>query len=413
MSKLYKNQTFLLILILFISAFVIFYKFPYIPKNLAFDELEFAKLALSLDNKPYTPYSPYATGHTTLYYYLILFSFKIFGVNNFALRIVSAFSGILISILFFLVAKEIFKKPYIAFLSTFLLISNRWFFNFPRFAFEAPFLFVLELTTLFFFLKALNKKSNFYSILTGVFTGLSYNSYASGRIFPFFMFFLFVFFLFKKQLSLKQLLSFAVTTFIITLPLNLYFLTHPDIRAKQLIFFFDKNITLVKKMEFLFENLKNYALMFFYKGDPNGKHNFPLKPALNPFMTILFFSGLIFSLKEKNKKENLIFFFWLIFSFLPAILTYPWENPNMLRTYTSLASIAYFSTLSFLKLFKFKKLQLILLFCLILSFVYELRTYFYFQYKYTMENAFEIRTPLEVFYKEGKLKINNQKSNFK
>ena len=61
-----------IIILVIVSVFLIFYRFSDIPKNLSFDEVEFAKLALSLQNKPYTPYSTLAIGHSTLYFYVIL-----------------------------------------------------------------------------------------------------------------------------------------------------------------------------------------------------------------------------------------------------------------------------------------------------------------------------------------------------
>src|SRR3989344_3639839 len=94
-----------IIILTIISAFFIFYRFVDIPKYLAYDEVEFTKLALSLQNKPYTPYSSLATGHSTLYFYIILLSLKTFGVNVFALRFPAAIFGILSVLMFYLVIK--------------------------------------------------------------------------------------------------------------------------------------------------------------------------------------------------------------------------------------------------------------------------------------------------------------------
>jgi len=55
------RKIFPIIILALISAFLIFYRFTDIPKYLSFDEVEFTKLALSLDNKPYIPYSQLAT----------------------------------------------------------------------------------------------------------------------------------------------------------------------------------------------------------------------------------------------------------------------------------------------------------------------------------------------------------------
>src|SRR3989338_6050181 len=97
-----------IVLLTIISAFLIFYRFPAIPKYLAYDEVEFTKLALSLDNKPYAPYSQLATGHSTLYFYILLASLKTFGINVFALRFPAAIFGILSVMMFYLIIQNIY-----------------------------------------------------------------------------------------------------------------------------------------------------------------------------------------------------------------------------------------------------------------------------------------------------------------
>ena len=98
------------IILLFLSIFIIFVNFPIVPKYLAFDEIEFTKLALSLNNKPYAPYSTLATGHSTLYFYIILLSLKIFGINVFALRLPAAIFGVLSVWFFYLIIKIIYHQ---------------------------------------------------------------------------------------------------------------------------------------------------------------------------------------------------------------------------------------------------------------------------------------------------------------
>src|SRR3989344_3661465 len=95
------------LIVTLISFLLIFYKSDLIPKNLSFDEIEFAQLAQSLDGKPHTPYTPLATGHSTLYFYIILASLKIFGITNFALRLPAALFGIASTLMFYLVLTKI------------------------------------------------------------------------------------------------------------------------------------------------------------------------------------------------------------------------------------------------------------------------------------------------------------------
>src|SRR3989344_6264012 len=99
-----------ILILLFVSSFVVFFQFNQIPKKLSWDEVEFARLAISLENKPYTPYSQLATGHSTLYFYILLASITIFGLSNFALRFPSALFGITNIILFYFISRIVFEK---------------------------------------------------------------------------------------------------------------------------------------------------------------------------------------------------------------------------------------------------------------------------------------------------------------
>ena len=402
-----KNRIYL-ILILIISLILIFYKFNQIPKNLDRDEVEFAKLALSLDQKPYTPYSPLATGHTTLYFYLILFSLKVFGVNNFALRLPSAAFGLLNPIIFYLIVVNLFKKNknfflpgFFPFFITFIFLTCRWYFSFARFAYEVTFLLFLELLSLYFLIKFFDKKTSCHLclILSGIFSGLAFNSYLAGRIFFLLPLFLLVVKLKNKR---KDFIYFLIPFIILTLPLNIYFLNQPDYRFKQQFFWENSDLIFSQKINFTLENIKKISLMFSFYGDINGRHNYPGKPALNPIIGLFFYLGLIYSLV--NIKKNFYFLFFIFYFFLslfPSLLTYPWENPNMLRTFTTLPSICFFigqGLINIIKFLKQKQVQLFiinyfLLIIILLSSFYEIRTYFKYQ-KDVFNKAFEINKSL-------------------
>lgn len=410
-EKTGQRQFFDLFIIFIFSLLVIFFRFPLVPKNLAFDEVEFARLALSLENQPYTPYSSLATGHSTLYFYLILFSIKIFGINNFALRLPSAISGVVaVFVFYFLVRKTKFKFPLIV---TLLFLTSRWFFNFSRFAFEASFLLMLELISLNFLLKGI-AEGLIYLAGAGFFSGLAFNSYTPGRIF--FLLPLFVLLYQKKAKKLSGrafslgLLLFLLPFLITSAPLASYLLEHPDERVNQLFFWKNEELTLQEKITDTITNVKSLFLMFFWQGDLNGRHNYPGKPALNPFLAILFFFGVIIALRIVKKRRetdkklfSLIFLVYLFLSLFPSLAVYSWENPNMLRTYTALPSVFFFIGLSLEtileKLKNPKEITLkaayptIILF-LILSSFYEIRTYYKYQI-IVFNDAFDVREPLE------------------
>jgi len=423
-----------IIILTIISALFIFYRFVEIPKYLAFDEVEFAKLALSLQNKPYTPYSSLATGHSTLYFYILLMSLKLFGITTFALRLPAAIFGILSVIFFYLIMKIIFPKQnvhltpntyhitFFPYFLSFIFLSSRWFLNFSRFSFEATFLLFLELVSIYFLILANVKKSppspleqknllpSIYLIISGLFAGLAFLSYTPGRIFfllPLgFLVFQLVNSLTRKQfnnITIKQFLYFLIPFIITITPLTAYLLTNKDTRIDQQFFLRNHEMTVNEKVNGLWSNVSSTTLMLFTKGDMNGRHNYPGKPALNPILAILFIIGLTISIKNWRNLINSFSIFYLLLSIFPALMTYPWENPNMLRTFTVIPSVVYFigiasynlSTIVSRLLTNKKNIFYYLIFIiLILSSLYELRTYFKYQSK-VFYDSFEIKWPLD------------------
>jgi len=406
------------VFILLISTAIIFFQFPNLPKNLSYDEVQFAKLALSLDGKPYTPYSPLATGHSTLYFYVILLSFKIFGINNFALRFPSAFFGVLNVMIFYFLMQFVFKQQnnkimrqfnnltiFFPFFLSVILVSSHWYFNFSRFSFEATFLLFLELTSLYCLYRYIDKSkhSSLFLILSGIFAGLAYNSYTPGRIF-FLLPLTFIFFTnFKNLINFKNfkiILYFFIPFIIIITPLTAYLTLHPDDRVDKQFFPKNTEMKITEKADYFLRNIQSIILMFNIKGDINGRHNYPAKPALNTILGILFISGLLLAIKNLKKLPNQIFFAYFIIALIPATLTYPWENPNMLRTFTVIPSVIYFIGNSFIWLLNYVKkdkkhiLLTIIIVLLVLSSIYELRTYFLYQVK-VFPQAFELKYELK------------------
>jgi 4-amino-4-deoxy-L-arabinose transferase-like glycosyltransferase len=386
-----------LLLLLFISALVIFYKFLLIPRYLFFDEVEFAKLAISLSHTPYLPYSELATGHSTLYFYVLLFSMKVFGLSTFALRLPSALFGIVSIFVLYRILKnaiQTMEHQWLPFVCSLIFVTSRWYFNFARYAFEGTFLITLELSSILFFLEYIKHKSIKYLIFSGIFAGLTFHSYIPGRIF----FIVPLFFLVRYHW--KQILWFLIPFLVVIAPLVMYLTTHQDLRVKEQMYLTSNRYPLPEKIGFFATNVLNTTLMFNVIGDMNGRHNYPGKPALNPFIGILFLIGLFSSLKHLDKKRNQLFILYFIVSLIPTLLTAVNENPNMLRTITALPAVAYFAgngIASLVTLSKnYRKLIVIGITALLLfSMIYELRTYFLFQDAVFKDDAFKIRKNLD------------------
>ncbi|MFA6081056.1 MAG: glycosyltransferase family 39 protein [Patescibacteria group bacterium] len=409
-----------ILILLISSALLIFYRFTDIPKFLAPDEVDFARLAYSLENKPYAPYSQLATGHSTLYFYILLASLKTFGANIFALRLPAAIFGVLSVLIFYLVLKTTLEKQlknepmkqWLPFLLSMILLTSRWFLNFARFSFEPTFLLFLELASIYFLLRCINTSKYLYFILCGLFSGLAFLSYTPGRIFfilplSFFVFKL-VDSLTHKQFDnkiIKQLLYFLIPFVIIITPLTSYLLINKDSRVDQQFLLTNHELSFNEKASGLWNNIFSTTLMFFTKGDMNGRHNFPGKPALNPILGILFIFGSILTIKQWKNDSNKLFLFYFLISLLPALVTYSWENPNMLRTYTSLPSIVFFIGQGMIFLFK-KNIQIVcltLMMIICISSAYELHTYFVYQ-PFSFKNSFNQPDYLPVIHKDAQNK---------
>jgi len=141
--------------------------------------------------------------------------------------------------------------------------------------------------------------------------------------------------------------------------------------------------------------------MFHIKGDMNAVHNYTFKPALNLYIGSMFVLGLILSFKNFKENYNSVFIAYFFLSLIPTLLTYPWENPHMLRTITAVPTIIYFVTVAmFFLLEKFhnykKILFTIFVIGILLSSAYEIRTYFVYQ-KDVLHDAFKNGQSLDYY----------------
>ena len=381
-----------IVTLLLLAILIIFGQFNQIPANIDRDEVAFIRLSKSLTDKPYVMHSPLETGHSTLYFYILAGSFRLFGDNLLALRLPAAIFGVINGLLIYLIFSYLFKKD-LGFILVLVFITLRWQFNFARFSYEATFLLFLELISLYCLVITIKTRTKLSALLTGVFAGFAFHSYTPGRIF--FIIPLIVLFLDKKNRGLIRYYLLGSMALIIPLVLNL--LQHPESRIASEFLFGSNNLDLIGKIIAFFENFIKNIGMLFINGDMNGRHNYPGKPALNPILSVMFLIGILFAIKDKKNIFNRIFLIYFVCSLLPTLFTLPSGNPNMLRTYTMIPSVVYFVgiTLSViartpLRGGRSNLVKLILLMAILSSSLYELRTYFKFQKEVT-RYSFEVR----------------------
>lgn len=332
----------------------------------------------------------------------------LFDVNSFALRLPAAIFGVLCPIILYYICLEfksslIYQKSAIlaqlfAFIVSLLLITQSWYFNFTRFAFEATFMLSLELLSVYFLVRFLNKPDYQNALGSALFAGFAYNSYIPGRLF-FVLPLVFMIMQANRSKTGNYLLVFIITLITITSPLNFYLLNHGDSRISSQSYMSNAELSVTKKAEFFASNVISSQTMLFYpgKGDNHGTHNYPYKNALNPIMNILFFGGLIIAFVKLRKNIFVqLFFVYYLISVMPTLFTYPWENPNMLRMYSALIPIVFFSGLSVMWIHNYVRQKINTQFAIVLVFfligmstAYEFRSYYIFHAQ-VFNQAFEM-----------------------
>lgn len=110
--------------------------------------------------------------HPPLFYWMTAISFKIFGVNEFGARFISALLGVLTILLVYGIGHRVSRSHKIGFLSAFVLLTTQPFLDLGRKCqLDVPLAFFMTLSVLLFIL-ALEKGTKYY-ILLGLSTGLA------------------------------------------------------------------------------------------------------------------------------------------------------------------------------------------------------------------------------------------------
>jgi 4-amino-4-deoxy-L-arabinose transferase-like glycosyltransferase len=179
----------LLILIVVLGAVLRFYNLTSNPPALNWDEVSHGYNAYSILTTGKDEWGmsfpsifrAYGDYKLPVYVYLTVFSVKIFGLTEFAVRLPSLLAGIGIIIFSYLLTYELFKRRAVALLAAFLVALEPWSLFLSRGAFEANLALFLIISGVYYFLKSL--KAIKYFVPAVVLLGLSVWTYNSARIF--------------------------------------------------------------------------------------------------------------------------------------------------------------------------------------------------------------------------------------
>lgn len=296
--------------IVLLATFFRLYHLGSTPPGLYPDEAMNGNNAVqALETHQYKIFYPENNGREGLFINIQAILISVFGNHAWALRIVSAFVGILTVWGLYFLTKRLFNRQ-IALIASFLMAVSFWHVNFSRIGFRAI-MAPLFLVWMFYFLwRGLSTTQKFPFIMSGVMLGLGFYTYISFRIVPLAVLlvllaywnFIYKDFAKRKPDSYRFLrrhlfmgvLTMAITAFIMILPLLSFYSQNPQDflgRTSQISVFSSTN-----PIKALVVNTLQTFGMFNFAGDNNWRHNIASAPEIFWPVGIFFVLGLAFSI---------------------------------------------------------------------------------------------------------------------
>ena len=331
-----RTGTVILLAILIVAAFVRLYNLDSLPFGVWYDEADNGLWALRIiEDSSYRPIYVESTNLPAHFLYLVAFSFKLFGVSVWAIRLITAGLGVLTVMAGYFLVREIFDYR-LAIVAAFLLAVSRWDVNFSRLGMHGvstPFFAALAA---YFLVKALRTEQYLDSALGGVALGLGLCFYAPFRLFPFVIGLFLVHRAIVERGFVRRcypgVLVFILAALLVFAPVGQFAWQHPKTffdRTQVTSIFKDK--TRSQAIEAVRQSAKQHFLMFNYRGDPNGRHNLPGEPMLDFVTSALFVLGLGYSLSRWRQPQYWFLVFWLVVMLCGGILSLEFEAPQSLR----------------------------------------------------------------------------------
>lgn len=365
------KKTLTLVLLTLIIAFGFFlrvYNIENAPPGIYPDEAVNGMDAIAANETgSYQWFYPANQGREGLFINIQALSFKIFGINVFALKFPSAIFGTLTILGTYFLAKELFSRR-VGLLSSFLVASSFWAINFSRIGFRAIMLPMILAFTFYFLWRGLRTKKLSDFGIGGFIFGLGLHTYIAFRISPLILVVTLISLILSRENFLKNywkhLLTFVMLAVFSAAPMiYTLFIAHPEYsgsRSSSISILSPEvnNGHLIQTFSRSFGlSLAKYNLW----GDQNWRHNYPPYPILDPLSGIAFLFGFIYSLinflrlsylrlakKIRNSQLDVYAFLvtWFFAMLVPEFMTAE-GNPHALRAIGTVPVVFIFAGLTF------------------------------------------------------------------
>ncbi|MEJ2210344.1 MAG: glycosyltransferase family 39 protein, partial [Anaerolineae bacterium] len=263
-------------------------------------------------------------GEEPIAIYLVALALRLFGSEPWVIRLPSALVGVLTLPLLWLLGRELFRSRLAGLAAALVLAILYWHVSFSRIGMEpilVPFFGTLAFAAL---ARGVNTNRLPAFLLAGLALGGSLYTYKAGYFLPLLAA------LYVGGAALLErgflrrhgrgLVLAAAVALLVAAPIGVYFMTHLDN-------FLQRPASVTSPGEDLGSNLLRVAGMFFVRGDANPRSNLPGRPALDPFLALLFLLGLgrllvgVVRGGGPGRSRWLLPPLWLVVMVVPTIIT--------------------------------------------------------------------------------------------
>lgn len=434
-------------LIIILAAFLRINNLDKVPPSLFADEVDAGYQAYSFlkTGKDYhgnflpLSFQSFADFRTPLFILSLVPSIAIFGLNEWGVRIPSAFFGVLTVFGIYFLVKCLGFNKWIGIIASFLLSISPWHLQYSRAGFEVSLMMALIVWGVVFFLKGLKKeKFLFLSVLLFCF---SIYTYSAAKLFiPLFIILLFI--IYRKEILNHRFKNKVLTLLLLIVLLSpvaidiyngnaTYRFSYTSVFADPTI---PKEVDISRAVDSSFTDSpekaglisqlshnkfltyldtlsKNYLSAFstnflFISGDYIGRHSVGKMGQFYFVEVVSILIGLLTLLLFNKTKVVFIIIGWLLLAPIPAALTVEGGNHAtrlflMLIPLVTLSSIGIFQLLTFFNKDAYKK-TFTILFCA----VFFANAYFYF-HKYYIHYPLEQERLWHYGFKQAVLETNN------
>ncbi|PIP14747.1 hypothetical protein COW98_03180 [Candidatus Roizmanbacteria bacterium CG22_combo_CG10-13_8_21_14_all_35_9] len=307
--------------------------------------------------------------------YIAIPFIKIFGLNEFGIRMVNFPFVFFFPIVVYLLTKELFNKKSVSLLAAFLATFSPGLQLLGRQAHEGYMTAFFLTLSFYLFLKFLKKQTLLNFLIFILNFSLTLFGYHSSRLWAGFFILIFIYLIIKKKIKLFYILGVLAVILIF----GISDLTNSPTRLQNLLFF--KNIGFSLKInelraeggnrlfynkltigikDLIFEYLKYFSPQFLViNGDENHRFGFSGVSPVTTIEYLFLFIGLYFLFKNKEKQRFLILSM-VLFSPVSAFLS--WNGVSITRSIFIFIPILMITSYGIISLLKKKSLGVILLF---------------------------------------------------